>query len=105
MKQLTVHKGRTNVVQVSVGFDVSQDVITSEIREEQDSESTLIAAWQIVFLTDGTDGELILTLDNAITSAIEKSKGYMDMKRVTAGEPTNVFDEPIEVLFKTVVTA
>lgn len=105
MKQLTVHKGRTNVVQVSVGFDVSQDVITSEIREEQDSESTLIAAWQIVFLTDGTDGELILTLDNAITSVIEKSKGYMDMKRVTAGEPTNVFDEPIEVLFKTVVTA
>lgn len=104
MSQLIVHKGRTNIVPVSLGFDVSNDDLTSEIRVNKDPESTLLATWTVSFASDGTDGELILTLDDSVTSEIEKSTGYMDIKRVTAGEPVSVFDEPIEVLFRNVIT-
>ncbi len=104
MKQVSVHKGRTVILPVSVGFDVSQDTITSDIRVDKDSLSELIASWVVSFETDGVDGELILTLDNAVTALITKSVGYMDLKRVTGGEPVPVFDEPIEVLFKDSIT-
>lgn len=104
MKQVVVHKGRTAILPVSLGYDVSADTITSEIRAEKDQSSTLIATWTVSYLTDGVDGELILTMDNSITGPIEKSVGYMDLKRVSAGEPLPVFDEPIEVLFKPSVT-
>lgn len=105
MKQIIVHKGRTVVLPVSVGFDVSGDTITSQIRASRHHESTLIATWAVAFLTDGTDGELILRLDNSVTSVIDKTIGYMDLKRITGGEPLNVFDEPLEVVFKDTVTA
>lgn len=104
MKQIIVYKGRTNILPVSLGYDVSGDVITSEIRVDKDPESTLIATWEVSFESDGVDGELILTLDDSVTSEIEKSTGYMDLKRVTGGEPINVFDDPLEVLFKKTVT-
>lgn len=104
MKQVIVHKGRTVILPVSLGYDVSSDVITSEIRVDKDPESDLIATWTVTFAGDGTDGELILTLDDSITSEITKSTGYMDLKRVTGSEPINVFNEPLEVLFKNVVT-
>lgn len=104
MKQVIVHKGRTNILPVSLGFDVSNDVITSEIRADKNTTSELLATWIVSFETDGVDGELILTLDDSVTSEIEKSVGYMDLKRLTAGEPVPVFDEPLEVLFKNVVT-
>jgi hypothetical protein len=105
MQALNVHKGRTEVVPVSLGYDVSGDTITSEIRVGQSSSSDLIATWVVSFATDGTDGELILTLDDSVTSAIEESQGFMDIKRVTGGEPVNVFDEPLTVLFVGTVTA
>lgn len=104
MKQIIVHKGRTVILPVSLGYDVSADTITSEIRVDKDRESDLIASWTVTFLTDGIDGELILTLDDSVTSEIENSTGYMDLKRVTAGEPLNVFDDPLEVLFKETIT-
>jgi hypothetical protein len=104
MKQVVVHKGRTVILPVSLGFDVSQDIFTSEIRVEEDSLSVLIATWIVSFETNGVDGELILRLDNSVTSLITKSVGYMDLKRVTGGEPVPVFDEPLEVLFKDTVT-
>jgi len=104
MNQVIVYKGRTVIVPVSLGFDVSGDTITSEIREGKDSASDLIAEWDVTFDSDGTDGEIVLTLDNSVTSLIDKTTGYMDLKRVTAGEPINVFDEPLEVLFKNTVT-
>jgi len=104
MQQIIVHKGRTVIVPVSLGYDVSTDVITSQIRAEKDPASALIATWVVTFKTDGVDGEIILTLDNVITAAIVKSTGYMDLKRVTGGEPVNVFDDPLEVLFKDTVT-
>lgn len=105
MNQLTIHKGRTAVIQVDLGFDVSSDTITSEIRVDKDSTSTLIATWVVAFLTDGVDGKLVLTLDDSVTTAITHHKGYMDIKRVTGGEPVSVFDEPLDVVFKKVVTA
>lgn len=105
MNQIKVYKGRTKILPVSLGFDVSNDVITSEIRESKRPTSELIAEWDVRFATDGTDGELILTLDYTVTETIMKSKGYMDIKRISGGEPLNVFDAPLEVLFQETVTA
>jgi hypothetical protein len=105
MKQLTVHKGRTVVVPVKLPYDVSQDTITSEIRSEPDPTSQLLATWAVTFATDGTDGEIVLTLDDSVTSSVQKTVGYMDIKRVTDGEPVSVFNDPLEVLFKNTITA
>lgn len=108
IKQLRVHKNRTNVVVVDLGFDVSSDVFTSEIRREMDWESDLLATWLVAFETDGSDGRLILTLDDVETGAITVSNGYMDLKRCIGGidgEPVSVFAEPIQVAFKGTVTA
>lgn len=103
--KVVVHKDRTNTITVSMGQDVSLDTITSEIRAEPDVSSALIATWVVAFVTDGTDGELTLTLDNTITSQIQAARGYMDIKRVVGGEPVPVFDKPLEVEFQGSVTA
>lgn len=105
MNQLTVYTDRTAIVPVSLGMDVSGDTITSQIRVGKDFRSDLIAEWDVAFLTDGTDGELILTLDDSVTATITNDLGYMDLKRITGGEPVPVFDKPLEVLFKNSVTA
>jgi hypothetical protein len=104
MKQIVVHKGRTVVIPVSLGMDVSLDTFTSQIRVDKKHDSDLIATWDVSFLTDGTDGELLLTLDDSVTQTIEKTIGYMDIKRVSAGQPINLFDEPVEVAFRDTVT-
>ncbi len=104
MQQVVVDKGRTVILPVSLGFDVSQDTITSEIRVSKSSTSTLIATWVVSFTTNGTDGELILTLDDSVTTSITQSVGYMDLKRVAGGEPLSIFNEPLEVVFNNVVT-
>lgn len=100
--KLIVYKGRTNTVPVSMGIDVSADTITSEIRT---SSGVLIATWTVTFAGDGTDGELIFSLDNSITSAITHTVGVMDIKRVSAGEPLAVFERALEVEFREAVTA
>lgn len=102
--EVVVHKGRTNIIRVHMGIDVSADTITSEIRSEPNVESPLLATWTVSFETDGTDGKLILVLDNTITSQISATGGYMDLKRVTGAEPVPVFDRPIEVIFRGTVT-
>lgn len=104
MQQVVVQKGRTVVVPVSLGFNVSQDIITSEIRVDPSYESELIATWDVTFDTDGTDGELVLTLDDEVTTEIEQSVGYMDLKRVAGGEPLAIFNAPLEVSFIDAVT-
>jgi hypothetical protein len=98
---VVVYKGRTNIVTVSLGIDVSRDVITSEIRTES---GTLITTWNVVFDSDGTDGELILTLDNSVTGNIQYTSGLMDLKRVIGAEPVSVFIDALEVEFRNVVT-
>jgi hypothetical protein len=99
--KLIIHKGRTNIVPLSLGFDASTDTITSEIRSASDE---LIATFTVVPDGDGTDGEYIMTLDNTITTAITHTTGLMDVKRVSAGEPLPVFDMPIEVEFRETIT-
>lgn len=99
--KIIVYKGRTNIVQVSLGFDASGDVITSEIRTPS---GTLIATWTVAFDGDGTDGELVLTLDNSATTGILYTSGLMDLKRMLGTEPVSVFDEALEVEFRNVVT-
>jgi hypothetical protein len=98
---IVVYKGRTNIITVSLGIDVSADTLTSEIRTPS---GVLIATWTVTFDGDGTDGELVLTMDNSITSAITYPTGLMDIKRVSGGEPLPVFDKALEVEFRETVT-
>ena len=101
---IVVHKGRTNVVTLDLGIDVSGDIITSEIRTKPEQTSALIATWVVTALTDGSDGKFVLTLDNTFSSQITVSSGWMDVKRLSGGEPLSVFDEPLLVEFKGTVT-
>lgn len=103
--KVIVHKGRTVVVTVSLGINVSADTFTSQIRAEPDAASTLIATWTVAKIGGGTTGELTLTLDNTLTAAITADSGYMDLKRVVGTEPIQVFDKPLEVEFRGTVTA
>ena len=102
---ITVERTRTKSISVSFGVDISADSFVSEIRTEKNSTSTLIATWSPTFLTDGTDGELVLTLDNDDTAGITQTKGYMDIKRLSGGEPIAAHNGIIVVYFKDVVTA
>jgi hypothetical protein len=103
--EVVVHKSRTNVLSVYLGTDVSADTITSEIRSQPDVAAPLICTWTVVKTNGGADGELTLTLDNTITGQITAAGGYMDLKRIKAGEPIPVFDKPLEVVFRGAVTA
>jgi hypothetical protein len=87
-----------------LGIDVSADVITSQVRSEPDQDSVLLMSWNVDFESDGTDGMLVLTVDNTITGQIEPSSGWMDLKRISGGEPISVFDKPLEVSFRGTVT-
>lgn len=99
--QLRVYKNRTNILPVSFGIDVSEDILTSEIRS---LSGELIATWVITFTGDGTDGETEFKLDNSAVSGITHQMGLMDVKRVTGGEPIPVWEEPLEVIFVDSVT-
>lgn len=99
---IVVYKGRTNTITVDLGFNASADTFTSEIRT---AANVLIATWSVAFTSDGTDGELTLTMDNTITSAITYPSGLMDIKRMSVGEPLPVFDKPLEVEFREAITA
>ncbi len=100
---LTVYRDRTNVVPVDLGADYTGDTFTAEIRVSRSPESTLIATW-VVDDSDIANGNLTLTLDNSVTTAITAKKGYMDILRTSGGEPLTVFDEPLEVAFKDMPT-
>jgi hypothetical protein len=103
--QIFVYKNRTNIITVSLGMNVQNDTFSSQIRTEKNSTSTLLATWTVSFVTDGTDGMLKLTLDNSQLTSITRANGFMDIKRTTSGEPVPVFDDPIEVIFREVVTS
>ena len=102
--ELIVHRNRTNVVPLSLGFDVSGDTITSQIRRELGETGTPLAEWEVTFDTDGTDGEIILTLPEASVEIITANYGWMDLKRTSNGQPLSVFLEPLRVKFQGVVT-
>lgn len=102
---IVIYKGRTNRVTIDLGINVALDTFASEIRAGDDSTSPLIATWVVSFLTDGADGKLVLTLDNSVSSTITRSSGFMDLKRITDGEPVPVFDRSIPVIIQNTVTA
>lgn len=102
---IKIRKGRTENVYLGLGFDVSNDTFTSEVRVDKDPTSELIGEWDVTFLTDGTDGEIVLTMDDSVTALIDRTTGWMDIKRVSDGEPYAVFDEPIPVVIAGTVTA
>jgi len=104
VNKVVVYKARTNTLTVNLGLDVSGDAFTSQIRADSDHNSELIMTWNIAFDTDGTDGKLILTVDDVVTEQIDVASGYMDLKRVTGGQPVPVFERSIEVEFRGVVT-
>lgn len=101
--QVVVHKGLTNTVSVDLGVNITGNTITSQIRSEPKSSSTLIATWTVA-ITNAALGTFTLTLDDSVTTAITVSKGYMDIKRVVSSEPIPVFDEFLEVIFKETIT-
>jgi len=101
-KQLVVHKGRANVVGVILGFDITGDTITSQIRERPDQDSPLIATWTVTVTTAGT-GTLSLFLDDS-ANLITQSEGFMDIQRLSGGQPLTVFDEPLAVELRGTVT-
>lgn len=103
MNEVVVHKGRVNRIQINMGYDVSDDVFTSQIRSHPDVEATLLGTWTVTFDTDGTDGVLILRLDDTLRN-IDVDKGYMDLKRVSGSESLPVFDKPLTVAIRETVT-
>jgi hypothetical protein len=101
--EVIVHKGRVNYTPVNLGFDVSAETLTSEIRTHPTVDAALIVEWEISFVTDGTDGKLMLKIDDTARDIVP-TKGYMDIKRVVDGEALPIFDEPLEVIFRGTVT-
>lgn len=104
MSEIVVYKNRTNVLPISLGIDVSTDVITSQIRTQPEVTSPLIVEWDVDFLTDGTDGELVLTIDQTAAAQIVASSGFMDLKRVSGSTVPPLFDRALEVVFRGAVT-
>ena len=104
MAEIDIYKHRTNIVLVRLGFDVSADTITSQIRANKTSTADLIAEWDVSFETDGTDGVLRLEIDDSVTELITHKTGYMDLRRVSGGEPYPVFAQPVKVNFKDSIT-
>lgn len=103
MDDVVVYKNRTNVLVVELGVDVSNDEFFSQIREKSNNDSLLLATWTTSFETDGVDGLVRLTLDDSDLQNITAKSGYMDIKRVSGGEPLQVF-EVIKVKFENTVT-
>jgi hypothetical protein len=101
--KIVVHKARTNAVQVNIGVDITGDTITSQVRTQPDLASPLIMTW-VVEVVVAAVGELVLRVDNTVTAEITANSGYMDLKRMSDGEPIAVFKDPIEVEFQGSVT-
>jgi hypothetical protein len=96
---LEVHRNRTNVSIVKLGYNVSGMNFISQIRAERTRTSRLIATWSIEVVGDGSSGELRFSLDNGITRDISDNIGYMDIVREEGGEPYSVLRTPLVVAF------
>lgn len=99
MAHVEVHRNRTNVHLVSLGYDVAGLNFRSEIRKTRRPTSNLIATWSISVVGDGSTGELRLSLDNGLTKDIQDTVGFMDILREEGGEPYSILDTPLTVYF------
>lgn len=101
---IKVRRGRTERVTVYLPYSVAGDEVTSEMRAGLHRGAKLIATWDVV--VDEEDGRKIyLTLDDSDTSGIVETTGYMDLKRVTGGEPVQILENPLLVLISDPITA
>ena len=107
MSEVIVYKNRTNTLRVNLGFDVSGDDFESQIKDGKLPSSNTLGTWNVDFVTDGTNGQLLLTLDDSAVDwpALTVKKGYMDLKRISGGEPLPVFADILTVVFKETLTA
>ena len=96
---IQVWLGRTNEVEIDFGEDVSTSSVSSQIREEPNSQSPLIAQWTSSFKTNGADGVVVLKLQPTDLSSVTEERGYMDIKRVVGGESVVDLDNHIKVIF------
>lgn len=103
--EVIVYKGRDNVVKVHLGINVSGDTFSSEIRSEPTQTAPLLATWTVAFESDGSDGKLLLSMSDTVSGQIAADVGYMDLKRVSGSSVLQVFDKPLEVVFRGTVTA
>ena len=101
-QSITIYRGRTNVIDVALGVDYSGDTFVSEVRERQGADSPII----LTFTIDDSDianGNLVLTADDSITDVPDAS-GWMDVLRISGGEPLTLFAHPLEVKFRNMPT-
>lgn len=105
-RQVTIIRGRSKTIEYVSQRDLSGSSYASHIRVQRHPESELIAEWDVDFVTDGTDGKLLLHLTAEQTAAIEASKGYMDIKALSTGLPEDVeqITSIISVVFEWPVT-
>ena len=101
MSEIILYKNRTNRFKVNLGIDVSTDTFTCQVREKALVTAPLIAT--ATSETTGVDGVLYVLFDDATLSAVTAKSGYLDLKRMSGGEPLPVF-APVKVKFQEVVT-
>ena len=105
MSEIILYKNRTNRFKVNLGIDVSTDTFTCQVREKALVTAPLIAtATSVTFETTGVDGVLYGLFDDSTLNAVTAKSGYLDLKRMSGGEPLPVF-APVKVKFQEVVTA
>lgn len=94
---IPVFRNRTTVHLFDLGMNITGDDIVAQIRAGRETTSALIADW-VVEVTDAATGQGTITLDNS-DSVITAETGWMDIIRVTGGEPLAVMDQPLQVEF------
>lgn len=105
MSEIVLFKNRTNRFKVNLGIDVSGDTFTCQVREKAIVSAPLIAtATSVLPVTTGVDGMLYVLFDDNTLNAVTAKSGYLDLKRMSGGEPLPVF-APVKVKFQEVVTA
>lgn len=92
MQKIEVPRGRTVVLDISLGFNVSGSEFLSQIRASKDPAAAVIATWDVSFETDGTNGNLVATMDDSVTSAIVENTGWMTLVKVNGSKHVPVFD-------------
>lgn len=104
MNKLVVYKNRTNIITVRLGYDITGDTLTSQIREQPDQDAAFIAEWD-VDVVDAALGEITMTLTPTDLVGVTQVRGFTDIKRVSSGQSLPVFTDAIQVEFRGTVTA
>lgn len=90
MTQIHIIRGRSKTIEYVSQRDLSGSSFASHIRTARTPESQLLAEWSISYVTDGTDGKLILHLTAEQTAVITVTSGFMDIKANNTGLPDEV---------------